>query len=98
MLDWVRIKKFCELSGYSDDAVRAKISQGVWREGIVWKTPPNSRDVLISQSGYDAWVEGQESALLAQRQSRWTSAGRASGAGNVYGLSPRLRTSSGPQD
>jgi predicted HNH restriction endonuclease len=98
MLDWVRIKKFCELSGYSDDAVRAKISQGVWREGIVWKTPPNSRDVLISQSGYDAWVEGQESALLVQRQSKWTSAGRVSGAGNVYGLSPRQRTSNGPQD
>jgi hypothetical protein len=95
--DWIRIKKFCELTGYTDQAAREKIRGGVWREGIVWKTPPNCRDVLISQAGYDAWVEGQESALLDQRQSKWTFDGRASGAVNGYGSSPRQRTSSGPR-
>ncbi len=90
MLDWITIKRFCELTGYSDDAVRAKKSQGVWREGIVWTEAPDGR-VLISQSGYDAWVEGQESALLAQRRSKWTSAGRANGAVSASGSSrPRL--------
>lgn len=91
MLDWITIKRFCDLTGYSDDAVRSKISQGVWREGIVWDKAPDGR-VLISQSGYDAWVEGQESALLAQRQSRWISDGWGNGAGNGYGLRPIPKT------
>jgi hypothetical protein len=37
MLRYLTIGKFAEESGYSEDAVRAKIKTGVWLEGIVWR-------------------------------------------------------------
>lgn len=94
MLDWITIARFCAITGYSDDAVRAKMQQGVWREGTLWKKAPDGR-VLISQIGYDLWVEGRESEVLGQRQSRWTSAGKANDAGNASGSSQRRKTSGG---
>jgi hypothetical protein len=96
VLDWITIKKFCDLTGYSDDAVRSKIQQGIWREDIVWRKAPDGR-VLISQMGYDLWAEDRVCEVSDLRASRWTSGGRASGAASGSGSSrPRL-ISSTPQ-
>jgi hypothetical protein len=91
MLDWITIPRFCALTGYSDDAVRAKKDNGVWREGILWTKAPDGR-VLISQIGYDLWAEGRESEVLDLRRSRWISGGRGNAAGNASGLNrlPRI--------
>jgi integrase len=97
MLDHVRIKRFCELSGYTDDAVRSKISSGVWIEGQEWRRTPTG-EIVISLQGYDAWAEGRECVPSAGRPSRSISDGRASGAGNVSDLSRRRQTSSTPPD
>ena len=43
MTNWVTIKKFEALTGYTEDAVRAKISQAVWLEGKVWKRAPDGK-------------------------------------------------------
>ena len=96
MIDWITIRKFCADTGYTDDAVRSKLSQGIWREGIVWRKAPDGR-VLISIRGYNAWAEDRVSELLDQRQSKSTSAGRASDAGSVLGFVRPLQTSSSPQ-
>lgn len=96
MIDWITIKKFCADTGYSDDAVRSKISQGIWREGIVWRKAPDGR-VLISISGYNAWAEDRVSELLARKPSRSTSGGRDSDAGSVLGFVRPLPISSSPQ-
>jgi hypothetical protein len=96
VIDWITVPRFCALTGYTDDAVRSKISQGVWREGTIWTKAPDNR-VLISQIGYDLWVEGRESEASDLKQSRWTSGGKASAAGSAFGSSrPRL-ISSTPQ-
>ncbi|UPG88484.1 excisionase [Luteibacter aegosomaticola] len=58
MIRYVTIGKFAAESGYSENAVRAKIKNSVWLEGNVWKHAPDGR-VLIDTEGYEKWVDGQ---------------------------------------
>lgn len=58
MLRYVTIERFSQASGYSEDAIRAKIKNGVWLEDHVWRKAPDGR-VLISPEGYEKWVEGE---------------------------------------
>ena len=55
MLRFVTIKKFAELSGYTQDAVRSKIKRGDWLEGGVWAKAPDGR-ILINLPMFEAWV------------------------------------------
>ncbi len=59
---YVTIKKFCEFSGYTEDAVKSKRRDGVWLEGKVWIKAPDGR-ILIDLSGYEAWVGSGAPAL-----------------------------------
>ena len=63
MLRYVTIPKFYEMSGYTEDAIRAKIKGGVWLEGVVWKKAPDGR-ILINPEGYEKWVEGKQVSEL----------------------------------
>lgn len=56
---YVRIRKFAELTGYTDKAVRCKISEGVWREGWQWRRAPDGA-ILVDMVGYQQWVEGDK--------------------------------------
>jgi hypothetical protein len=56
MLRYLTIPKFSAESGYSEDAIRTKIRDGIWREGQEWKKAPDGR-VLIDVDGYHRWVE-----------------------------------------
>jgi hypothetical protein len=58
MLQFRTIKKYAELSGYSEKAIRLKISGGIWGEGIKYKAPDGR--VLISETGVENWVLGKE--------------------------------------
>ncbi|MBF0427232.1 MAG: excisionase [Magnetococcales bacterium] len=58
MTKWVTIKKLSELTGYSQDAIRHKMSGGVWPEGVIWRKAPDNR-VMINLREYERWVEGQ---------------------------------------
>ena len=73
--NWVTIDKFAEISGYSEDAIRKKITNGVLLEGRVWKYAPDTRQ-LISLRGYDEWVESESVASKrgAKPRSRLNSA------------------------
>lgn len=97
MIKWIRIKKFCSVTGYTDDAVRAKMSQGVWLEGILWKKAPDG-NITINPRAYNRWVEGQVSAPQAPAPSKSTSATKGSDAGNVSAFRRRQPTSSTPSD
>ena len=57
-MNWVRIKKLSELSGYTENAIRAKIKKGVWLQGKHWRKAPDNR-ILISLREFEAWVEGK---------------------------------------
>lgn len=63
MLRHVTIAKFAAESGYTEDAIRAKIKNGVWLEGVVWVKAPDGR-ILISIEGYETWVQGKQASAL----------------------------------
>lgn len=58
-LSFVTIRRFSELSGYSEGAIRTKISRGIWLEDCVWARAPDGRQ-LISIQGYEKWVTDPE--------------------------------------
>lgn len=89
MLRYVTISKFAAESGYSEDAIRTKIRDGIWPENKVWKKAPDGR-ILISTEGYDQWVEtGGVLKLRRKAASKLASCIGASGAGKGSHLSPQ---------
>ncbi|MGD8914600.1 MAG: excisionase [Candidatus Thiodiazotropha sp.] len=88
MVNWVTIKKFGELTGYTEHAVRTKQRDGVWIEGKQWIKAPDGR-VLISLEGYGLWVEsGEASNQQAPAASKSASNIKGAGVGNASNLSP----------
>lgn len=57
MLRYVTIPKFAEMSGYTPDAIRSKIRDGIWRKDLEWRKAPDGR-ILVDVDGYHRWVEG----------------------------------------
>lgn len=55
MLRYLTIPKFSAESGYTEDAIRTKIRDGIWAEGQVWIKAPDGRN-LIDVQGYEKWV------------------------------------------
>lgn len=53
---YVTIKKAAEVTGYTEDAIRKKISLGIWPENLVWKWGPDSVQ-LVDLEGYDKWAK-----------------------------------------
>jgi hypothetical protein len=66
MTRYVTIPKFSTDSGYTEDAIRTKIKNGVWLEGQVWMKAPDGR-ILIIIEGYERWAEGQTVFDLQRR-------------------------------
>lgn len=58
---YVRIVKFCELSGYTEKAVRRKIDDGVWVAGREYRRAPDG-SLQIDLEGYARWVEAGTAA------------------------------------
>ena len=57
MTRYIRIKKFVELTGYTEAAVQAKINKGIWIEGREYRRAPDGA-ILVDMEGYERWVEG----------------------------------------
>jgi hypothetical protein len=53
----MKISKFCELTGYTDKAVRRKKEEGVWLVGHEVHVSPNG-DLTIDPEGYTRWAKG----------------------------------------
>ena len=66
VVPYLTIPRFAAESGYSPEAIRAKMKAGVWVEGVVWKKAPDGR-ILISVRGYELWVDGQQQAEIQRR-------------------------------
>jgi len=54
MTNYVLIKKFCELTGYTPDSVQ-KLMQRSWAEGVHYRKAAGR--VFISLSSFEKWVE-----------------------------------------
>jgi hypothetical protein len=55
---YVRIKLFALMSGYTENALRAKIEVGKWIEGREFRRSPDG-EILISVHGVTRWIEGR---------------------------------------
>lgn len=53
---WVLIPVFCSLTGYTDKAVRRKIQDGIWIEGIQYRRAPDGH-ITMNMMEYYKWVE-----------------------------------------
>lgn len=58
MINWVRIKKIAELTGYTEEAIRNKRKKGVWRENIHWRKAPDNR-LVFNIKAIGQWLEGK---------------------------------------
>ena len=56
MIRYITIERAAVLTGYTADAIRTKIRDGIWPEQNVWVRAPDKR-VLIDIEGYHKWVE-----------------------------------------
>lgn len=54
-LKWVTIKKLAELSGYTEDAIRAKKKKGVLIEEKHWHKARDNR-VLYNPKEFEIWM------------------------------------------
>lgn len=55
-LHWVLIPVFCQVTGYSEKAVRRKLEEGVWIQGKHFRKAPDGRITMNIQEYY-RWVE-----------------------------------------
>jgi hypothetical protein len=60
---YLTIPKFSAESGYTEDAVRTKIRDGIWPEKLVWLKAPDGR-ILIDIEGYKEWAESGTTMAL----------------------------------
>jgi hypothetical protein len=60
-MKWVLIKKMVELTGYTENAIRAKIKKGVWLKDRHWRKAPDGR-ILFDVQEIQAWIEGRNPA------------------------------------
>lgn len=55
-MKWVKLKKYCEISGDTSNAVHAKRKRGVWLDGIQCKVGPDG-NIWINVIEVEQWVE-----------------------------------------
>ncbi len=63
ILKWVLLNKFCKDTGFSENAVRLKITKGIWRQDKMVKTV--CRRIFVNVIEYDNWVENYKEKLVA---------------------------------
>jgi hypothetical protein len=56
-MDWVRISKLAELTGYTVNAIRKKTRSGYWVEGVHWRKAPDGR-LFFNTRAIEQWVQG----------------------------------------
>lgn len=55
-MKWVTLKKYCEISGDTVDAVKQRRKKGEWAEGKHSKLGPNGR-IWVNLEQVDRWIE-----------------------------------------
>jgi hypothetical protein len=66
-MKWVKLKKYCEESGDTSDAVHAKRKKGQWVDGVQCKIGPDG-NLWINREAVDKWVEQGNQATLSALQ------------------------------
>jgi len=54
---WVLVCRITELTGYTADAVRAKIKRGIWLREKHWRKAPDNR-IVLNVDAINSWMGG----------------------------------------
>lgn len=88
MVKYKTISQFAIESGYTEAAIRAKIADGTWPKGLVWRHAPDNKP-LIDVDGYAEWVESAAASGRRRKAAlRLPSCSMVSNAANASQLSP----------
>jgi hypothetical protein len=60
-LAWVKLKKYCEQSGDTTDAVHAKRRRGQWLDGIHCRVADDG-NLWVNLEAVNEWVSGKPAA------------------------------------
>lgn len=66
-MKWIKLAKYCELTGDTPDAVYAKNRRKIWIEGVHY-TKPADGCIWINTEEVDKWVEPQKKNTLKPLQ------------------------------
>lgn len=58
-MGWVVIKRVVEDTGYSDQAIRAKMKRGVWLQDSIWRKAPDKR-IVFNLEEIQKWMSGKK--------------------------------------
>lgn len=65
-LQWIRLAKYCELSGDTPDAVHARRRKRQWIDGVHTRLDPGN-NLWVNPEEVNRWVEGQSPESLPAR-------------------------------
>ncbi|EHL31836.1 Phage excisionase [Legionella parisiensis] len=60
-MKWIKLKKYCEISGDTSNAVHAKRKRGMWLDGVQCKVGPDG-NIWINLVEVERWVENGNKA------------------------------------
>jgi len=60
-MNWVKLRRYCEISGDTSNAVHAKRKRGMWLDGVQCKVGPDG-NIWINLVEVERWVENGNKA------------------------------------
>lgn len=57
-LKWIKLQKYCELSGDTKDAIYAKNRRRIWQRGVHYEKGADGC-IYINTEAVSKWLEGQ---------------------------------------
>lgn len=61
-MKWIKLRKYCEISGDTSDAVHAKRKRGIWLDGLQCKVGPDG-NLWVNLTEVEKWVESGNQML-----------------------------------
>lgn len=61
-LNWVRLSRFCELTGETREAVIARVKAGHWLRDVHVRTPAGSSEQWVNLQAVNDWAAGRKPA------------------------------------
>ncbi|CZP17184.1 TPA: excisionase [Legionella pneumophila] len=67
MVKWVKLKKYCQISGDTTNAVHGKRKRGMWLDGLHCKVGPDG-NLWVNLEEVQKWVELGDQGTLQRLQ------------------------------
>ena len=67
MVKWVKLKKYCQISGDTTNAVHGKRKRGMWLDGLHCKVGPDG-NLWVNLEEVEKWVEFGDQGTLQRLQ------------------------------